>query len=147
MVQKAIKSAIKPRSATHFFFSYTPATLLYIKPSFSTFDRRNNVSGCTLCVFCSHPLTRSYILAQVITLYSGTSVTASWLFLAPDSSVTFCLTLRFPLCSSVLHRSPWCSLSPHPSILVTLPPFSSPVCWIYTWQTKKSSSTTPAFVF
>lgn len=148
MVQKAIESAIRPESATHFFFSYSPATFLYIKPSFPTFDQSNNISGCTLCVFCLHPLTERYISAQVITLYSGTSVTASRLFLVPDSSVTFCLALRFPLCSSVLYHSPWCSRSPHPSILVVLPPlFPPPFAGFTPGKPEKSSSTTPAFVF
>lgn len=60
--------------------------------------------------FCSHSLSWSYILSQVIPLYSGRSVTASWLFLALDSFEIFCHTSHFPLCFSTLYRSPWCSV-------------------------------------
>lgn len=88
-----------PRVPLTFSFSYSPAMFLHIKPSFSTFDQSNNISGCTLCVFWSHPLTRRYILAQVITLYSGTSVNRQHTF---SGAWFFCDFLPRPAFSSVL---------------------------------------------
>lgn len=65
----------------------------------------------------SHSLSWGNILSRVMTLYSGTSITISWL--CGTRVLTFPLALHYSLYLCMLCLSPWYSISLHPSIFLS----------------------------